>query len=423
MKPHPVLITGAALISAVSLALGGWQLARSFSADARALDLAAPVVAVATALICITMLDWARNLPRRRGRGDTGDDGEEREGGAQRSEARPSAAEQELMAAVVALEGLARGEQSRDATIEEAIKVVAGFGHASAVALWLADENGSLRLRADYAQGTVAVRDGGAVDAADEAELQQVLECRQPLEAKGEDSARLLLPLRNGERCFGVLGVTVPAAAWGEAGEALQRLTGELARLAGPFALAIGALETYERAVFDAKTGVYSRRHLASRLGEAASFSRRYGEPLSMVLLDIDHFRMLNATFGASAGDRVLRTLASLITQNVRDADSVYRYGPDEFAVLLPNTEIDRARAVAERLRRIVRESRSPADDGNPIIATVSGGVAEFDEDMRGVEPLVVRAEEALGAARGGGRDRIQTWAKPSPAADQPAPS
>jgi diguanylate cyclase (GGDEF)-like protein len=422
VKPHPFLIVLAALIAASSLALGGWQLAKSFSPEANALDLAAPIVAVATALICITMLDWARNLPRRGHAAGRAEDDDEGAGAAPRPEAHPQAAGQKLMDAILRLERIGDGAPGGDATLQEATALVAGLAEGSAVTVWLADDSGALRLRAAWAEGAVTLHDGGTVgDEGDRSELQELLESRRPLEAKTEEAGRFLFPLVNGERCFGALRVAVPAAGWGEGDDAFQRLGAGLARVAGAFARALGGAQAYEQAVLDRLTGVYTRRHLVARLGEAASVCRRYGEPLSLVLLDMDQFGMLNETFGLAAGDRLLGAVASLIRQNVRDADSVYRSGPDEFAVLLPNTELDKARSMAERLRRIVRESRTPADDGNAMIVTLSGGVVEFDEDMRGVEPLLERAAEALTAARTGGRDRIQIWAAPTQAPDKAA--
>ena len=414
MKPHPILLGAAALMAAVSLALGGWQLAESFSGEAGALQLAGPILAVVTAIICITMLDWARNLPRRGAPGDSY--GRDEDGGAAtaRAEPPPSTADCELADAVHSLEGLARDAADASQAIEGAVKTVADFARASAVALWLADDAGTLALRAECAEGTVTTHQDAPVDAADEEELRQAVECRVPLEVVDEDAVRFLFPLFNGDGCAGVLRVIVPASALGGEPDAVQRLSSRLTHVVRAVGHAVGAPGAYERAVLDAVTGVYSRRHLVSRLTEATSFCRRYGEPLSLVLLDVDNFGIVNGSFGRAAADRLLRAVAVLVRQNVRDADTVYRYGPDEIAVLLPNTECDRARTAAERLRRVVRESRTIADDGNAVIATVSGGVAEFDEDMRGIGPLLERAEEALRAAGEGGRDRIRAWEAPA---------
>lgn len=419
MKPHPLLIATAGLIAAASLALGGRELAILFGRETSALDLAAPILSVATALICITMLDWARNLPRRSSRADEEELEDDENLEARMAEVRAAALDKKLVETAHAIEALAGGEGSTDKIVEEATKLVGDFARGSSVALWLADDAGGFRLRGELVDGVASVSQGSSPDAAEAEELQQLVECRRPLEARGEEAAKFLFPLMNGERCFGALRVVVPMAGL-EDGNAVEQVGSGLALLAAQVARALCAPEAYERAVLDKATGVYSRRHFLSRLAEATSFCRRYGEPLSLIVLDIDSFGMLNSTFGAAAGDRLLHWAASLVKQNVREADSVYRCGADELAVLLPNTEADKALAVAERLRRVARESRAMADDGSPIIATLSAGVAEFDEDMRGAEPLLARAQEALRSATAHGRDRVAMWRPPEP--EEPAP-
>lgn len=413
MRLHPLLIYAGALIAVLSLVLAGRQLAISFAPGANVLDLVGLAVAIATAVVCLGVLDWARNLPRHAA---TPAQGEEAPEGS--PEARRPAGDEQLIAAIHALEGLARTESATDKLIEGATRVVADFAGASAVALWLADAEGRLRLRADFADGAVVLHEGGTPDPADEADLQQLLECRRPLEARADAAARFLYPLLNAERCDGALRVTVPAAALGEGPDVLVRLSGRLAHVAAQAARVLAAPAAYEQALLDPVSGAYSRRHMLDRLGSATALCRRYGEPLSLVVLDVDNFGMLNASFGARAGDRLLHGVASLVKQNVRDADSVYRSGPDEFAVLLPSTERDKARAVAERLCRVVRENRTLADDGAALIASVSAGVVEFDEDMRGTAPLLERAREALASARQMGRDRVQVWRPPAEVTD-----
>lgn len=415
MKPHPVLIAAAGLIAAASLALGGRQLAVLFGREADPLDLAAPILAVATALISIAMLDWARNLPRR-GRREDEEEEEEGQRPARIAEAQAAAVDRRLLEALHAIEALAGSEADTDKVAEEATRAVGGFAKAASVALWLADGEGAFRLQCHYGDGAVGRAQGAAPEPAEAEELRQLAECRRPLEARDDEAVRFLLPLINSERFFGALRVAVPAADLAD-GSAVQKLSAGLALLAGQAARALCAPGEYERAVLDQATGAYTRRHFLGRLAEATSFCRRYGEPLSLIVLDVDNFGMLNSTFGAAAGDRLLHWAAALIRQNVRDSDSVYRTGADELAVLLPNTEADRALAVAERLRRIARESRAMDDAGEAILVTLSAGVAEFDEDMRGAEPLLLRAQEALQNAREHGRDRLATW-QPAPEAE-----
>ena len=172
------------------------------------------------------------------------------------------------------------------------------------------------------------------------------------------------------------------------------------------------APDLYDQAVIDGLTGVYTRRHFINRLTEATGMSRRYGEPLSVVLLDIDSFGMLNERYGHETADRSLQEVASLIQDNIRGADSAYRYGPDEFAVILPDTDVDRAASLAERLRGAIRAVRPLAEEGGKIIVSVSVGIAEFDEDMRGIGPLSAHAEGALYSAKSTGHDRVVAWSE-----------
>ncbi|HPD17420.1 MAG TPA: GGDEF domain-containing protein [Planctomycetota bacterium] len=420
MRPNAILLYAGALLAGISLVLGGRQLAIGFTPEAQAMDLAGPILAVVTALLCLAVLDWARNLPR--GGGASEDFGEEDdELAAERPAPVSASADKELAAILRVLDDLAGGEPSRDEIAEQGLKAVADFAHASAVTLWLRDDSGAFHARAECADGAVVRRDAPA-DEADRGPLERLAECRKPLETRGDAAAEFLFPLLNGERCFGALRVEVPLAAGAEGADAVPRLGRRLEAAARALSRALQAPAAYEAAVLDPVTGAYSQRHFVSRLTEAISLCRRYGEPLSLLVIDVDNFRMLNDSFGSAACDRLLHAVASLVKQNIRDADSVYRCGGDEIAVLVPNTEADKARTVAERLRRLLRENRYPADDGTAIIASVSIGVAEFDEDMSGIDPLLAHAGEAVRAAKESGRDRVRVWEPPREVAAE-APS
>jgi diguanylate cyclase (GGDEF)-like protein len=411
MKPRSILIYGATAIAAATLALAGRDLAHRFLAKDRLLDLAGPILAVATALICIGVLDWARNLHTHSRRDRPEDSGEEAASADARAASSDGSAEPEVIQAVHALERLAGDEAGPERTVQEAIKVVAGFAHAASIDLWRVDETGNAKPRAKYADGVVTLSDEGSLSPAEQDAARQAMECRRPLEGTEGGNASFLLPLLGGQRCFGVLRVVAPVP---EADGAVQKLGAQLPLLARHVARAVRAPELYDQALLDPLTGLYTKRHFINRLTEATGVSRRYGEPLSLVLMDVDSFQTLNASYGTATGDRVLQHVAALVQQNVREVDSAFRYGADEVAIILPNTEADKARLFAERMRRIVRESRALAEDGGGIITTVSLGVAEFDEDMRGIGPLLARVEEALYAAKTSGRDRVEVARPPS---------
>jgi diguanylate cyclase (GGDEF)-like protein/PAS domain S-box-containing protein len=163
------------------------------------------------------------------------------------------------------------------------------------------------------------------------------------------------------------------------------------------------ALETL--AATDTLTGLPNRRSFLSRLeGTLAEARRSHGHGGALLMLDIDHFKRVNDTWGHAIGDEVLQHFADVVRQGLRRGDAAGRLGGEEFAVLLPATGLDDACALAERLRE--RVAASPAATGaGEVAVTVSIGVAGFDGGS--ATSLLSRADEALYAAKGAGRDRV----------------
>ena len=163
----------------------------------------------------------------------------------------------------------------------------------------------------------------------------------------------------------------------------------------------------------DMLTGWNNRRYLIVRLIEELARARRDRAGIVCLMLDIDHFKRVNDTWGHAAGDAVLRELASRIESQVRASDVAARFGGEEFIVLLPNTEIASAQLLAERIRAAI--SRTPFDlpNGESVTVTVSIGISEVcprpdDRDLKTVgDSLIARADVALYAAKAAGRDRV----------------
>ncbi len=151
----------------------------------------------------------------------------------------------------------------------------------------------------------------------------------------------------------------------------------------------------------DALTGLANRGSLFERLGEELARARRYGHPVSLVMIDADHFKAINDQHGHVVGDRVLRELAARVQGELREHDVAARYGGEELAVLLPHAPLDGARTVAERL---VAAARSVTFEGQRL--TVSAGVAQA-LDAEAADELVARADAALYESKRAGRDRV----------------
>jgi len=163
----------------------------------------------------------------------------------------------------------------------------------------------------------------------------------------------------------------------------------------------------------DVLTGWHNRRYLSVRIKEELARARRDGTRLVCLMLDVDHFKQVNDTWGHAAGDAVLRELAQRIELQVRASDIAARYGGEEFVVLLPNTEVSSASKLAERIRTEIAASPIVLPCGESVTITASIGIAEVrpkrdEKDLKTLgDSLIARADVALYAAKSAGRDRV----------------
>lgn len=167
-------------------------------------------------------------------------------------------------------------------------------------------------------------------------------------------------------------------------------------------------LATKRLAELDGVTGVYNRRHFRVLLDQEVERARRSGRPLSLAMIDIDHFKRFNDTHGHQAGDEVLRHVAQLASRVLRRSDAVARYGGEEFVVLLPDAAVQDALAVAETIRAEVEKNPlTLAGMIRPLHVTVSLGVASFPADAINGLALVAVADRGLYQAKSRGRNRV----------------
>jgi diguanylate cyclase (GGDEF)-like protein len=159
-------------------------------------------------------------------------------------------------------------------------------------------------------------------------------------------------------------------------------------------------------AAVDLLTGLMNRRAFIDWGKREAHRSLRYKDPLSMILLDVDHFKIINDQRGHAAGDRVLTSVARLLSLGVRSCDVVARWGGEEFVVALPSTPLAGAMIVADRMRQELEDHEIADASGNRIRVTASFGVAQFSP-QESLEQLVDRADRAMYGAKSAGRNRI----------------
>lgn len=168
-------------------------------------------------------------------------------------------------------------------------------------------------------------------------------------------------------------------------------------------------------AITDPLTGLYNRRHFFSDAEQIFHRSLHLLDNMAALMLDIDHFKMVNDTFGHQAGDAVLREIALRIQDNLRPTDVLARYGGEEFVTLLPRTSIEQANLIADRLVKCIHDS-PVAYGGVNISVTVSVGVASLDETVNSLDELLSHADQAMYQAKHQGRNTRVSWAKqPTP--------
>ena len=254
-----------------------------------------------------------------------------------------------------------------------------------------------------------------------------VLSQGRPLVATIEDLGRQSLPERRyktksfmsypiaiGPRKIGVLNVAdkIGGGVYGAADLSMIEL------VAPQIALALERAAWQQRAnqfqlmsITDPLTGLHNRRYLEARLAEELNRSKRYDHPMSFMMIDIDDFKLYNDRSGHQAGDRALEITAQCLRSTLRKVDVASRYGGEEFSILLPQTTLKEASAIADRLRRKIMATKFPHGDEQPMGAvTVSIGLSAFSESLDSVEAIIRAADRALYHAKSHGKNRAYAY-------------
>ena len=214
----------------------------------------------------------------------------------------------------------------------------------------------------------------------------------------------LAVPLKVRQRTIGVL-----CASHEEIGRFSEAHRSLLSFLASSTALALDNARLYRLALTDPLTGLHNRQHLTERLREEVDRSHRYGQPLSVLMIDLDRFASINDAHGRTVGDAMLRTVAKRLHNALREVDLLARYDGQVFVAVLPNTNRIGAERAADRMLEVVRYKPIDAAGGRlTLTASAGGAVLGPREEAR---DLLVRAEAALFQAKSQGRDRaVFNW-------------
>jgi diguanylate cyclase (GGDEF)-like protein len=165
----------------------------------------------------------------------------------------------------------------------------------------------------------------------------------------------------------------------------------------------------------DTLTGLYNRWYVIEKIESEINRALRHGSPMSLLMLDIDHFKRINDTWGHTAGDEVLRSIGKLLRESCRVYDVPGRYGGEEFCIVLPETRLGNTTVVAERIRQRLESTRLSCGSTS-IAVTASIGIAGMDEsandEILSPAALIDRADRALYSAKSRGRNRIEMWGR-----------
>lgn len=171
--------------------------------------------------------------------------------------------------------------------------------------------------------------------------------------------------------------------------------------------------ELEKLSISDGLTGLYNHRHIQEVVHEEYERARRTGEPLSVVMLDFDHFKKVNDAYGHQVGDRVLQEMAEILNKTAREIDKLGRYGGEEFIAVLPETDAEEATTFAERVRERVERHHFAVGRAEPLQLTISAGTATYPyPGVYNPRTLVQRADQALYAAKRAGRNCVVRYSQ-----------
>ncbi len=225
----------------------------------------------------------------------------------------------------------------------------------------------------------------------------------------GEDKSKRVMevPLISHGKVLGLIQIEPPANQ-----EYAEKERKNFTILANATAIAMDNavlhMKMQELTVIDELTGLFNYRYFRSKLSDEVRRAERYHQTMSILMIDVDHFKEINDTQGHQTGNIILQEIVSLIKRSVRDVDVVARYGGEEFVVLLPQTQIKHAMTIAERMRRNVEKSYFTNFQGQrEIRATISIGVAVYPDGVDTTDQLLDKVDQAMYRAKRDGRNRV----------------
>jgi diguanylate cyclase (GGDEF)-like protein len=346
--------------------------------------------------------------------------------------------EHRLSARIVTMIGTLAQAENRDKLLQGLLDMSAELANATSGSLMLYDEHDQ-KLKIAVAKGmssplarsmVMPLGEGIAGRVASSGspllvnDIERDVRIATPNRPRFRTKSFISIPLRHRERLLGVLNLAdrQDGRSFTELNlNLVQNFACQAAVMLERTSLLERVSQLQELSVTDPLTGLYNRRFLEIRLEEERNRSQRQGKPFSVVLADLDNFKIYNDVCGHLAGDKALRKAATAMRRTAREMDVVVRYGGEEFCLILPGTSKKESLFVAERLRQIIEAESFPGETNLPLgRLTISLGVATYPEDGTTMHDLLDAADHALYRAKEQGRNRTVLhdvkYAKQSPA-------
>jgi len=298
--------------------------------------------------------------------------------------------------------------------LEQVLTILEHLVDAQELAIYLIDEDtGELIPRAHRKGGHTFFGREIKELRFDEDNVENAVEHQEVFRVSDGTILDFAVPLHADRVLLGVVTIkTVLSGSAEQKANAIESLEDALDEIGKHISVAIKTSHLHDRAILDGLTRLYSKHHFEAQLEAHFDAARRNRKRLALIMIDIDHFKSVNDTYGHITGDMILVGVARAIRSRLRKYDTAYRCGGEELALLLPETSSDGAMRIAERVRTLIGDKKFSGENREKVTVTISLGVAELEPSIDDPNQLLSRADQALYEAKRTGRNRTVLWSR-----------
>lgn len=319
--------------------------------------------------------------------------------------------EMELLTAMRDLSRIINDDVQFEAVWTRCLDVLTSIAQCRRITIFALDDQRMPQAKILHYRGKTSFGDKIVPAELDMTNVVETLKHRAILRAAEGSNCFWTYPLMADGEVMGVMQIVAGLA--GDADEKVRRIERHeetIRHLLKHISLALKTPTLYDRATLDGLTGLFNKQHFIGELNQAFRLAHRHKTPFTLVLSDIDYFKAVNDTHGHLIGDRCLQVIGTVLKEQVRASDLVFRYGGEEMVLLLPSTEETDGIALAERVHQAIQAAEIPLPDGSMLSVTASMGICQYNPSVEAPDELVSRADKCLYEAKRRGRNQIFFW-------------